>query len=327
MSDIERSCAVSFLVAVVLGSAAPCPAQPYPSKLVRLVTGSSAGGAADVTARQVAPRLAESLKQQVIVDNRPGVAGMVANEYVSKTAPDGYTLLFQPASFMIVTSILNAKGAWDPTRSLTPVIEIARYGFVVAAHPSVPARTVKELIALARAKPRSVTFGSTGVGSNFHLAGALFNLRAKVELWHVPYKGSPQAVVDLISGRIDTMFMQVPPLIEHLRSGRLRALAVTSARTNPLLPGVPTVGEAALPGYEIGGSEWIMAPAGTPRDILGRLNATVAALLDAPDMRELWRSKGNEFIRATPEECAARFRQEFEAAAAVIREAGIRPEF
>ena len=301
-------------------------AQLYPSKLIRLVTGSSAGGAADVTARQIAPRLAESLKQQIIVDNRPGVAGMVANEYVSKAAPDGYTILFQPASFMIVTAILNAKGAWDPTKSLVPAIQVAHYGFVVAAHPSVPAKTIKELIAVARARPKGITFASTGVGSNFHLAGALFALRAKAELWHVPYKGSPQAIVDLISGRVDTMFTQVPPLLEHLHSGRLRALGVTGARENPLLPGVPTIADAALPGYEIGGSEWIMAPAGTPREALARLNAATTTILDTPELKDLWRAKGNEFSRGTPDEYAARFKREYDAAAAVIREAGIKPE-
>jgi tripartite-type tricarboxylate transporter receptor subunit TctC len=312
--------------AAILLAAAPAFGQQYPAKLVRVVTGSTAGGGADVTARQIVPRLAEALKVQMIVDNRPGVAGMIANDFVSKAAPDGYTLLVQPGSFMMVSGILNAKGGWDPTKSLAPVIQVGYYAFVLAVHPSVPAKSVKEFIAVARAKPGAISFVSTGVGSNFHLAGALFELQAKVKLWHVPYKGSPPAIVDLVAGRAEATFMQVPSLLPHINAGKLRALGVTGPRRNPLLPQVPPISDA-LPGYELTGTEWIMAPAGTPREILARLNAAVTAIFDQPDMKELWASKGVEFIPGTPEVFAEKFRKDYEKTAAAIRAAGVKPEF
>ena len=315
----------AFALIPIAAHAQPAPA--YPVKLIRVVTGSTPGGGADVTARQIVPRLAEVLKAQIIVDNRPGVAGMIANELVSKAAPDGYTLLVQPGSFMMVSAILNAKGAWDPVKSLAPVIQVGSYGFVLAAHPSVPAQTVKELIAVARAKPGALTFVTTGVGSNFHLAGELFKLRARVDMWHVPYKGSPPAIVDLVAGRADLTFMQVPSLLPHIRGGKLRALGVTGTKRNPLLPDVPTIAEAALPGYELAGTEWLAAPAGTPREILEKLNAAVTAIFDTPELKELWAAKGVEFAPGTPEHFAEKLRQDYEKTAAVIREAGVKAEF
>ena len=178
---LRRAALTVLFVISVTAAHAQSPVAAYPAKLIRVVTGSSPGGGADVTARQILPRLAEVLRTQIIVDNRPGVAGMIANEHVSKAVPDGYTLLVQPGSFMMVSAILNAKGAWDPVKSLAPVIRVGAYGFVLATHPSVPAKTVKELIAVARAKPGALTFVTTGVGSNFHLAGELFKQRAKVD--------------------------------------------------------------------------------------------------------------------------------------------------
>jgi tripartite-type tricarboxylate transporter receptor subunit TctC len=314
-----------FVVALSLVSSPPAWSQVYPTKLIRMVSGSTAGGAADVTARQIAPRLAEALKVQIIVDNRPGVAGMIANEFVSKSAPDGYTILMQPGSFMTVTAVLNGRG-WNPVASLTPVIQLSSYGFVLAVHPSVPARSVKEFIAAARAKPAAITFVSTGVGSNFHLAGELFQLRAKVKLWHVPYKGSPPAIIDLISGRGDAAFMQVPSLLPHIKEGKLRPLGVTGARRNPLLPDIPPIADT-LPGYELSGTEWIMAPAGTPREILARLNVATTAVLETPELKSLWATKGNEFVPNTAEQAAATFKSEYERVATMIKEAGVKPEF
>ena len=323
---MNRDSSRFWVALAALALVAPAAAQQYPAKLVRVVTGSTPGGGADVTARQIVPRLAELLKVQMIVDNRPGVAGMIANEFVSKAAPDGYTLLVQPGSFMMVSAVLNSKGAWDPTKSLVPVSQVGYYGFVLAVHPSVPAKSVKEFISVARAKPEAINFVSTGVGSNFHLAGALFQLRAKVKLWHVPYKGSPPAIVDLVAGRAEATFMQVPSLLPHFKAGKLRALGVTGPRRNPLLPDVAPISDT-LPGYELTGTEWIMAPAGTPREILARLNAAVAVVFEQPDMKELWAGKGVEFIPGTPEFFAEKFRKDYEKTAAMIREAGVKPEF
>jgi tripartite-type tricarboxylate transporter receptor subunit TctC len=172
-------------------------AQTWPTKVVRMVTGSVAGGGADITGRPIAQRMSELLKQQVIIDNRPGAAGLLANDLVAKAAPDGHTLLLTPGSFLIISSYLNARPPYDPLTLLTPIAQVDSYSFVLVAHPSVPAKNAKELVAVAKAKPGALSFVSSGVGSNFHLAGELFKLRGKVELWHVPYKGSPQAIVDL----------------------------------------------------------------------------------------------------------------------------------
>lgn len=319
--------AAGLALVLTQGAANAQSAADYPARLIRVVTGSAAGGGADIAARQLVPRLSDALKTQIIIDNRPGVAGMIANEFVSRAAPDGYTLLLQPGSFMIVSSILNSKGAWDPNRNLAPVIQIGAYGFVFVVHPSVPARSVKEFIAVAQARPGAITFVSTGVGSNFHLAAELFGIRARVALWHVPYKGSPAAILDLVAGRADATFMQAQSLLPHIRAGKLRVLGVTGPRRNPLLPEAPTIAEAGVRGYEITGTEWLMAPAGTPHSILARLNATVTQLLDTPELKEAWANKGNEFAPGSPEQFADRLQQEYDRIAAVIREAGVKPEF
>jgi len=315
-----------FLLCAAALLAAPAAAQQYPAKLIRVVTGSTPGGGADVTARQIVPRLAEVLKVQMIVDNRPGVAGMIANEFVTKSAPDGYTLLVQPGSFMMISGILNSKGGWDPTKSLAPVSQVGYYSFVFAVHPSVPAKSVKEFIAVAKSKPGAISFVTTGVGSNFHLAGELFQQHAKVKLWHVPYRGSPPAIIDLVAGRADSTFMQVPSLLPHIQAGKLRAIGVTGPRPHPLLPGVAPISDT-LPGYELTGTEWIMAPAGTPREILARLNAAATSVLESPELKEAWAAKGVEFVPGAPEALAEKFRKDYERTAAVIRAAGVKPEF
>ena len=312
------------LLALVIAGAAP--AQNWPVKVVRVVTGSVAGGGADITGRPIAQRLSEILKQQVIMDNRPGAAGLIANELVAKAPPDGYTWLLTPGSFLIITGYLNARPPYDPQTLFIPVAQVNSYSFVVVVHPSVPAKNARELLAVARAKPGTLTFVSSGIGSNFHLAGELFKLRGKVDLWHVPYKGSPQAIVDLLAGRADVMFVGVPAVLPHIRNGRLRAVGVTGAKRNALLPEVPTVAESALPGYEINGWEGFFAPLGTPREIVNRVNALVHDILSTPEMRELWASKGVDFIPNTPEQFAARVRDDYENIGRIIKAAGIKPE-
>ena len=302
-------------------------AQPYPAKLVRLVTGSAAGGGSDITARQIGTKLAEAFGQQVLVDNRPGLAGMLANEMVAKAPADGYTLLLQPGGFITLSPQLNSKsGKWDTLRHLAPVIQVSSYTFVLVIHPSVPAKTVKELIAVGKASPRALSFVSSGVGSNFHLSGELFKLRAGIDMWHVPYKGSPPAIVDLIAGRAEMMFVHIPAVLQYIRNGRLRALGLTGTKRSALLPDTPTIAEAALPGYDITGSEGILAAAGTPRDIVLKLNTAVAAILNTQELKDLWASKGVAFSMNTPEQYSAKLRDEYEKTAVVIKAAGIKPE-
>ena len=301
-------------------------AQTGPTRVVRMVTGSVAGGGADITGRPIAQRMSELLKQQVIIDNRPGAAGLLANDLVAKATPDGHTLLLTPGSFLIISSYLNARPPYDPLTLLTPIAQVDSYSFVLVVHPSVPAKNAKELVAVAKAKPGALSFVSSGVGSNFHLAGELFKLRGNVELWHVPYKGSPQAIVDLLAGRADVMFVGLPAVMPHIKSGRLRAIGVTGPKRNPLLPDVQTVAESALPGYEVIGWEGVFAPLGTSREIVHRVNAMINEILMTPEMRELWASKGVDFIPNTAEQFAAKVREDYENVGRLIKAAGIKAE-
>jgi tripartite-type tricarboxylate transporter receptor subunit TctC len=315
---------VAALAAAVFAPAAA--AQQYPAKVIRLVTGSQAAGGTDVTARAIQARLIPAIGQQIVVDNRPGLAGMVANEYTAKQPADGYTLLIQPGSFVTVSTQLNANPPWDPLKHLAPVIQVSNYDFVLVAHPSVPAKNVKELVAVARAKPRGISFASTGVGSNFHLAGELLKITGKVDMLHVAYRGSAQAVVDLVAGRVDTMFVHVPTVKGYIDSGRLKPLATTGAARNPLLPSVPTIAESGMKTYEIAGIEGIFAPAGTPRAVIAKLNATIASMMTTPEMKQEWTARAIEFAANTPEQFGATIKHEFEKTAALIKAADIKPE-
>jgi tripartite-type tricarboxylate transporter receptor subunit TctC len=319
-----RSTGITLLAGLLLPVLAT--AQQYPAKPVRLVTGSQAGGGTDITARAIQQALAPALGVQVIVDNRPGTAGMVANEYTAKQPPDGYTLLIQPGSFVTISPQLNATPVWDTLRHLAPVIQVSTYDLVLVAHPTVPARNVKELVAVARAKPGLISFASSGVGSNFQLAGELLKLEAKVDMLHVAYRGSPPAVIDLVAGRVDTMFVHVPTVKGYIDSGRLRALAMTGTRRNPLLPDVPTIAESGLKAYEISGIEGIFAPHGTPREIVGRLNSAIGGVLASPEMKAAWAAKAIEFVANTPEQFTDKVKQDFDRTAALIRAAKIKPE-
>jgi tripartite-type tricarboxylate transporter receptor subunit TctC len=300
-------------------------AQSYPSKPVRIVTGSAAGGGADLTARAIAHRLTESLGVQMIVDNRSGATGMIANQLVSRAAPDGYTLLLQPSSFVTVSAHLNSKEGWDPVKNLAPVIQVSAYGLVLVVHPSVPAKTVKQLIAIAAARPGVLNFVSSGAGSNFHLAGELLKLRAKIDIVHVPYRGSPAAVIDLIAGRGDLMFGLVPVLYPHIKEKRLRPLAVTTQKRNALLPDTPAMIES-LPGFEVVSWEGIFAPAGTPQDIVAKLHSTVAAILATPEMKALWARNGVEYVAVTTAQFAEKLRDDYERTGALIKTVGVKPQ-
>lgn len=324
-ADTGKRRAIAALVTLALWCAGAA-AQPYPSKLVRLVTGSTAGGGSDITARAIQQKLAPALGVQVLVDNRPGVAGMLANEYTGKAPADGHTLLLQPGSFVTVSTLLNARPPWDPLKHLATIIQVSSYDFVLVAHPSVPATNANQLIAFARKKPGSITFASSGVGSNFHLAGELFKLEGKLDMLHVSYRGSPPAIVDLVSGRVDTMFVHVATVREHINSRRLRALAVTGMKRNPLLPDVLTIDESTLKGYEITGWEGVFAPAGTPREIVSKLHQAIGALLATPEMKDAWTAKAVEYAPNTPEQFAAKIRSDYDKTAALIKAAGIKPE-
>jgi tripartite-type tricarboxylate transporter receptor subunit TctC len=287
------------------------------------VHGFAAGSAIDVFARPLAQKLSEALGQQVVVDSRPGATGTIANELVAKSAPDGYTLLAAPGSAMAATPHLY-KVPYDPLRDFAPVIQISAFSYVLVAHPAVPAKTARDLIALAKSRPAPLTYGSTGVGSGFHLAGELFAAMAGIQLLHVPYRGGGSAAItDLVAGRVDLMWDSLAVVLPQMRAGKLRAIGVTGAHRAAALPDVPAIAESGLPGYEMVGWHGVFAPTGTAREIIERLNATIAKILGTPDIKELWTTQAMEILPSTPEQFAARLRFDYERYGKLIKSSGI----
>ena len=267
--------------------AAAAASQGYPSKPIRIVVAFSPGASTDILARAVAHRLTEAWGQNVLVENRAGGAGgTVGTAYVARSAPDGYTLLMANNSTHTVAPHLYKKAGYDPIRDFAPVSLTARIPLALTIHPSLPAKDVKGFIELARRRPGQLLFSSSGTGTSIHLAGELFKWRAKVDMTHVPYKGAGQAVVDLVAGQVQLQFASIPTALPYIQQGRLRALGVTTAKRSALFPELPTISEAALPGYEMANWVGLMAPAQTPADIVSRLNAELARWLAQPDTRQ-----------------------------------------
>jgi tripartite-type tricarboxylate transporter receptor subunit TctC len=299
-------------------------AQSYPVKPIRLIHGFASGSAIDVFSRPLAQKLTESLGQQVVVDGRPGATGMIANDLVAKSAPDGYTLLAAPGSAMAATPHLY-KVPYDSLRDFAPVIQISTFSYVLVAHPAVPAKTARELIALAKSRKEALTYGSTGVGSGFHLAGELFAAMAGVQLLHVPYRGGGSAaIVDLVAGRVDLMWDSLAVVMPQMRAGKLHAIGVTGTRRAAALPDVPAIADSGLPGYEMIGWHGIFAPAGTPREIVDKLNGAVARILATADIKELWNTQAMEIAPSTPEQFAARLRFDYDRYGKLIKSSGIK---
>ena len=299
--------------------------QPFPHRAIRLIVPSLPGGGTDITARLIAPKISEVLGQQVVVENRAGAASMIGSEAVARAAPDGHTLLMGIATLTINPHI-QRKMPFDVVKDLTPVSQAVILPNVLITHPSVPAKTVKELIAFARAHPDQLNYASAGVGSNIHLTMALFLNMAKIKIVHVPYKGSGGAMVDLLSGQITTMTTTTLSAMPFVRTGRLRALGVTAAKRSVALPNVPTIAEAALPGYEAVQWYGVLAPAGTPRDVVGKLHAAVVRALQEAPVRERLLVDGAEPVGNTPDEFAAIIRNDLVKWGKVIKDAGITAE-
>jgi tripartite-type tricarboxylate transporter receptor subunit TctC len=324
---IRSRCVATLAFASGLIAAWPCAqAQTYPAKPIRLVLGFPAGTNVDILARPVALRMSEALGQQVIVDNRPGATGLIANELVAKSAPDGYTLLVAPGSSLTSTPHLRIKMPYDSLKDFVPIAQMNSFPQVLIVNPGVPAKTVKELIALAREKPGVLTYGSSGVGSAFHLAGELFASMAKVKMLHVPYKGGNLALTDLIGGRIDVMFYSLAVALPQIKAGKVRAIAVTGLKHDALMPELPTVDESGLRGYDITGWHGFFAPAGTPRAIVDRLNSAIGKILGTQEIRDLWASEGMEVVITTPEQFAQRVRADYEKYGRIVKAVGIKPE-
>jgi len=308
----------------LLGTAAAF-AQTYPVKPIRVIVAYPPGGPNDISARTVGQGLAEQLGQPVIVENRPGAAGNIGSQYVATSAPDGYTLL-NGASALTIAPALSKNLSYDVAKDLAPISLTCVSSFVLAVHPSVPVNSVKELIALAKARPNQLSYASSGVGAPPHLAGELLKNMAKIEILHVPYKGVGQSISDLVAGHIEMMFTSPPNAVPHVKARRLKALAVSTPVRSPLLPEVPTISESGLKGFEIGTWFGLLAPAGTPPDIINRLNAATRKVVDAPDFRERIAGQGLDARSSTPAEFAAHIRAELAKFAKLVREAGIKPE-
>jgi tripartite-type tricarboxylate transporter receptor subunit TctC len=313
-----RALSAIFLGLLVAATAA---AQGYPTRPVRIVIPLSPGGTTDIPGRIIAQRLSEALGQQFFVENRAGAGGTIGADFVAKSKPDGYTLLLT-ATPHVITGNLYKNLPYNTLADFAPVIRVASGPYVLTVHPSLGVNSVKELIALAKANPGKIDYASSGNGSAQHLVGALFAHMAGIELMHVPYKGSGPAQQDLMAGMVKVGFPGTPIVIPHMKAGRLKALAVTTAQRSPQMPDVPTIAEAGVPGYEAIVWVGLLAPAGTPPDIIAKLNGEIGKLLRSPEVQQLLASSGVEATPTTPEEFGAYLKSEFEKWGKVVRDSG-----
>ena len=315
-----------LLSAVLLAGTTWVGAQEYPSKPVRLIVPFAPGGGNDIVARAIAQQLSASLGRQFLVDNRAGAGGVVGAELAAKSPADGYTLFLGGVGSHAVNPNLHAKLPYDPVRDFAPITLIASAPSVLVVYPSLPARTIEELTALAKANPGKLNFASNGNGSSAQLAAVLYESMAGVRMVHVPYKGLAPALADLLGGEVQLMFSSMVAIIPHIRTGRLRALAVTGKKRSPLLPEVPTLDESGLRGYEAGSWYGILAPAGTPPQIVARLNAGIVEALQQPEIRERLAAEGAEPIGGTPAEFAAHIEAELARVRKILRDGAARME-
>jgi len=319
MTRILRHAALFVVLAM---TAADALAQPYPSKPIRLVVPFPAGGTTDILAREVGQRLALSLGQPVVIDNRPGAAGNIGSELVAKSAPDGYTLLMATVGTHAINPNLYARMPYDHVKDFVPVVLVAGVPNVLEVTPSLPVNSVADLIKLAKEKPGKINFASSGSGTSIHLSGELFKTMAGVDMTHVPYKGSAMAITDLIGGQVQVMFDNLPSSLPQIKAGKLRAIAVTSAQRAPALPDVPTIAESGLPGFEATSWFGLVAPAGTPSSIVGRINADVNQWLQSPEAKEKLLAQGAVAAGGSPEQFAAYIHTETEKWARVVKASG-----
>jgi tripartite-type tricarboxylate transporter receptor subunit TctC len=309
----------------VLAFVSQAPGQEsFPSKPVRIVVPYSAGGNADILGRTLAQKLGDAMKQPFVVENRAGANGGIGTDFVAKSAPDGYTLLVTASGPITVNPTLYAKVPYDPIRDFAPISQCAVYQYVLVTLAGSPYKSIADIVAAARAKPGAVSYGSTGIGGGNHLAGELFALATVTQLTHVPYKGSAPALADLLGGQLTFMFDTVITSVPQIRAGKLRAFAVSSGKRASSLPEVPTMQEAGIKGFDISQWQGFLAPAGTPKAIVDRLNAETASAMRAADVHErIAVQGGNEIVTGTPEEFSALIRSDLQAYAKLIKGAKI----
>ena len=319
---ILRNCVIATFAAASLWSIA-VDAQQYPSKAIRFIVPWPPGGGADVLSRIVGPKLAEALGQQVIIDNRGGAAGNIGAELAAKSPPDGYTIVFAYAGTHAINPSIYSKMPFHES-DFAPIIWTAEVPQVLVVHPSLPVKTVKDLIALAKAKPGELTYGSSGSGAMNHLTGALFTMMTKTNIVHVPYKGGGPAAIALLSGEISMIFGEPASVVQQIKAGKVRAIAVTSAKHALALPELPTIAESGVPGYEVTSWNAILAPAGTPKEIITRLNGELNKIIAAPDMRQRLIDNGFEPVGGSPEKATEKIHSEILKWAPVVKAAGIK---
>jgi tripartite-type tricarboxylate transporter receptor subunit TctC len=297
----------------------------FPVKPIRIIVGVAPGGATDILARIIGAKLSENLRQQVIVDNRPGANHIIGGQFTAKAPPDGYTMQVVPEGWVINAS-MYAKLPFDPVRDFSAIAVLALVPNVLTVHPSLPARTVKEFIALARARPGQMNYGTSSVGSPSHMSAELLNTLARVDYTHIPYKGQSLVMTDLVGGQLHFAFPSIPASVAFIRSGRLRALGVTTAQRATALPDIPTIEEAGVAGYEVAGWYGTIGPAGMPQPLVARLNREINSILTVPDMREQLSMQGADPRTATPEEFGAAMARDMKKWAKVVASAGIKPQ-
>jgi len=318
---VLKACALA-----ALAISASALAQGYPAKPVRMIVAYPPGGGTDIVGRVVAQKLGESLGQSVVVENRGGASGNIGTELAARAAPDGYTILMGNVAPNAINVSLFKNLPFDPVADFVPVSLVASTPNILVVHPSTPARTVKEVIALAKAKPGTLNFASAGVGSSSHLAGELFRILAGADIVHVPYKGAGPAMVDVLSGQVQLYFATMPAAMPHVKSGKLAPVAVTSSRRSQALPDLPTTAEAGVPGYEASTWYGVLAPAHTPAAVIARLHENIVRILAVSETRARLADQGFEPVGSSPEEFGAYIKSEIAKWEKVIGDAGIRPE-
>lgn len=311
-----------LIVALFAVSHATADAETYPSKPIKIVVPFPPGGTTDVLARAIGQEFTKSWGQQVIVDNKPGAGGNIGSDAVAKSAPDGYTLLMGTVGTHGINVSLYKKMPYDAVKDFAPIAHVANVPNLLAVHPSVPVKSVKELITYAKANPGKLTFASAGNGTSIHLSGEMFKALAGVDMQHIPYKGSAPAVADLLGGQVNMMFDNMPSVLPHVKAEKLRAIAVTTAKRSPALPDVPTIVESGVAGYESTSWFGLFAPAGTPKEIVAKLNKEVARILALPEFKERLSGQGAEPIGGTPEQFAAHINAEIKKWEGVVKSSG-----
>jgi tripartite-type tricarboxylate transporter receptor subunit TctC len=309
-------------ISMVLGAAA-C-AQSYPVKPVRWIVPLPPGGSTDLISRMIAQKLADAWRMQVVVDNRPGAAGTLGLGLAAKSPPDGYTIVLAQTGNVAIAPGLYPRLAYDPVKDLAPVTQVLSTPMILVAHPSLPVKGVGELVALARAKPDTITYATGGSGGQVHLSFALLASMAGIKMVHVPYKGVGPALVELIGGQVAISLTSIPPAMPHIAAGKLRALGVSSARRFKSLPEVPTIAEAGVAGYEVSVWYGVMMPAGTPRELIARVNTDIVRILGQPEVQERFSGEGGDMVAGTPEAFGAYIRAEIARWTKVITETGVK---